>query len=186
MSGAGDGGYGFKLVDETNVLIPDDVFKALVTIDEDGPRPVAPADTMQALQEVRLEKSVPLNVRRAFQMALGAMAYAYWYYPLLTLAAQQILRVADFASDIFARERGMDLQYSLAARLKALAKDGAVDELQLRRWEGIRRLRNSATHPSFQQIWGPAQAIDVARAVADAINTLPWASSPQDRPNQEA
>ena len=177
MSNPDDPIYGFKLVDESNVLTPDEVFNALVTIDEDGPRSVAPSDTLRNLREVQLDDAVPLDVRRAFQMALGAMAYAYWYYPLFTLAAQQILRVADFASDVFARERGFDLQYSLAARLKTLAKAQAIDELQLRRWEGIRRLRNSATHPSFQQIWGPAQAIDIARAVADAINTLPWSSA---------
>jgi hypothetical protein len=108
-------------------------------------------------------------------MALGSLAYAYWYYPLYTIGAQQLLRVADYALDQFARGIGLERSYSLADRIEKLASQGVLgDEADISRWQLIRRLRNKVTHPTFQEIWGLPQAHDVAQSVAEAISALPW------------
>ncbi|MGA3037429.1 MAG: hypothetical protein ABSE64_08060 [Vulcanimicrobiaceae bacterium] len=59
-------------------------------------------------------------------------------------------------------------------RISHLAQLGYLSARAQNVWEGIRRLRNSATHPETQQIWGIAQAVQIAEAVAEAISTLPW------------
>ena len=113
-------------------------------------------------------------------MALGSLPYAYWYYPLYTLGAQQLLRVADYALDQFARNAGLEQPYSLASRIQELSSSGALSDEDVRRWQLIRRLRNKVAHPTFQKIWGLPQACDVAQSVAEAIAALPWDSgSPQ-------
>jgi hypothetical protein len=171
-------GYGFKIPDRSNLLEPDPLSKVFSTIDEYGSRPFSSDDIFCALEPIRLTAPVPHEVRRAFQMALGSLPYAYWYYPLYTIGAQQLLRVADFALDQFARNVGLERSYSLGERIQRLSATGALADDNLRRWQLIRRLRNSATHPGFQEVWGLPQARDVAQSVAEAIGALPWTGGP--------
>ncbi len=174
-------GYGFKIPDASNVLEPDPLSKVFSALDEHGARPFEPDDILRVLAPIRLTAPVPYEVRRAFQMAFGSLPYAYWYYPLFTLGAQQLLRVADYALDQFARGVGLERPYSLADRIQKLSSSGALSDEDVRRWQLIRRLRNKVTHPTFQEVWGLAQTCDVARSVAEAIAALPWTGgSPQD------
>jgi hypothetical protein len=173
-------GYGFKIPDASNVIEPDPLSNVFSALDTQGSRPFEPDDILRALAPIRLTTPVPYEVRRAFQMALGSLPYAYWYYPLYTLGAQQLLRVADYALDQFARGVGLEKPYSLADRIQKLSSSGALSDEGVRRWQLIRRLRNKVTHPTFQEIWGLPQACDVAQSVAGAIAALPWdSSSPQ-------
>jgi uncharacterized protein DUF4145 len=166
--------YGFKIPDVDNVLDPDPLSKIMYSMEDGVARPMAPNDILRALETIRLSEEIPLDVRRAYRTALGAMAYAYWYYPLYTMTAQQLLRVADFALDVFMKGRGIQRQYGLASRIADLSRTEIISDEQRTQWDAIRRLRNSVTHPNFHQTWGIAQAYDVAKVVADAISSLPW------------
>jgi hypothetical protein len=172
--------YGFKIPDASNVLEPDPLSKAFSTLDEHGTRSFVPEDILRALAPARLESHVPHEVRRAFRVALGSLPYAYWYYPLYTMGSQQLLRVADYALDQFARTAGMERPYSMADRIQKLSSSGLLSESDASRWQLIRRLRNMVTHPTFQEIWSLRQACDVADSVAEAINALPWSGKASD------
>jgi hypothetical protein len=50
------------------------------------------------LTAINLSSKAPLEVRRAFLFTRNAMCYGYWYYPLFTIATDQLLRIADFAA----------------------------------------------------------------------------------------
>ena len=44
-----------------------------------------------------LSKSVPENVRALFEVARRSSAYGYFFYPLYTLACEQLFRIAEAA-----------------------------------------------------------------------------------------
>jgi hypothetical protein len=45
----------------------------------------------------KLNVAVPDNVQVLFEVARGALAYGYFFYPLYTLAAEQLFRVGEAA-----------------------------------------------------------------------------------------
>ncbi len=124
---------------------------------------------------LHLSPFIPEDVREAFHFATGAVGYAYFYSPIFTLMSQQILRVADFAIDrLFDRRGIVPKPERFSERIAVLAKRGLLSEAEANRWDGIRRLRNSATHPKFQEDWGQGMSFELIRTVATAIGNLPW------------
>ena len=87
---------GFKVVDATNVLAIDPLVGGLATMRPDGTiEPTAERDFAHTLAAIDIKPHVPLEVRRGFLFARNSMCYGYWCYGMLTLGAQQMLRVAD-------------------------------------------------------------------------------------------
>jgi len=168
------GGLGFKIPSVDSILDPDLISDALISDDDGTQDKLTPAYILHAIESIQLDAAVPLEVRRSFQMALGAMIYGYWYYPLYTLVSQQILRVGDFALDYFARTVGVAKPLPISARIRELYDAGLLSLEDRDHWEAIRRLRNSVAHPASTQIWPLSHAIDVAQLVAGAIAVLPW------------
>lgn len=115
------------------------------------------------------------DVQEAFWLAAGAIGYAQFYSPILTLVSQQILRVADFALDQFCiQKKSVKDREPFFARLKRLRSADLIGPQQYNRWDGLRSLRNAATHPRFVEQLSQAMALELIRTVAEAINALPW------------
>lgn len=123
---------------------------------------------------LKFDMAVPDDVCEAFVFATGAIGYAYFYGPILTLVSHQVLRVADFALDRFFDRRGIEKPRTFGERLQRLKNDGLLSGPEYNRWDGIRRLRNAATHPDFQDEWNPAMSLQMIRAAVTAISALPW------------
>lgn len=166
--------FGFKSVDATNISNPDPVSATLYTLTPDGARPMISADWVKPIIAITLPEAIPFEVRRAFVCARDAMCYAYWYYPLLTLMAQQLLRVGDFATDVACRHHAIAPIRSFGRRVAKLLEVGVIPSGDATLWEGILHMRNHSTHPSFQEIWGPGMAIPIAQRVADGIGGMSW------------
>ena len=58
---------------------------------------VKPADWLKAAQLAQMNLVVPEKVRSLFEAARGMFVYGYLYYPLCTLAAEQLYRVFEAA-----------------------------------------------------------------------------------------
>ena len=124
---------------------------------------------------------MPIEVRNAFEFAKGGLGYGYFYYPLVTIVGQQVLRVADFAIDQLLLNLNITPKpRSFARRLQRLYKDGLINDALLHRWDALRNLRNSATHPDFQHFWLPADAVRTFRLVGEMISALPWPTKGSD------
>lgn len=180
MSGEVADHPGFKQTTVENWLEPDPLMGALVNIDvRDGSViPVEGTDWIHFVNELSISHAVPQEVQQAFRFATGAIGYAYFYYPMFTIISQQVLRVADFAIDKLFDARGMKKPHSFERRLAILADNGLLNEMEAEHWDGLRRLRNSATHPAWQQNWGLGMSLDLIRVVAEAISNLPWPIEP--------
>lgn len=180
----------FKLTTADNWLDPDPLCTLLYKLDHrDGSvSPMDGRDWINYVNRIPLGGLVPQEVRDAYEFPRGAVGYGYFYYPLFTLVMQQMLRVADFAVQRLFELRD-DLpkprRQNFDSRLRVLRDSGfltggSIPEVQAQtrepgsftRWDAIRRLRNSATHPEWQQTWG--HNLEQIRNIAELLSTLPW------------
>lgn len=118
----------------------------------------------------KLTGDVPVDIRRLHNVARGAMLYAYFFYPIMTLAAEQLYRVVDAA--LATRMRHLDPQQTFGRRIKAAIKDGVISERERRRWEAVRELRNMASHAEGQSIYAPGMALMTLATATEQINGL--------------
>jgi hypothetical protein len=170
---------GFKLTTVGNWLEPDPLMAALVNLNHStgAVTPTQGTDWIAYVARTPLDEHVPFEVWAAFNFAAGAIGYAHFYYPLLTIVSQQVLRVADYAVDRLFEALGKTKVNSLARRLEILQLEVLISEGEFHRWDGIRRLRNKATHPAWQENWGHAMSLQLIETVSLAISALPWSKS---------
>lgn len=168
-------GFGFKIVTLRNVLEVDPVVADHVTLNHatGAVRAQAPEDWVPLVMGITLDSAVPHEVRKMFTFAQGAMCYAHWYYPLLTLISHDLLRVADFATVEACRERGL-VSKTMHKRIAALVAHGAIAPRDERLWSSIRDARNRTTHPPTQSIYGFGLAFDILRTIRDLIESVAW------------
>lgn len=177
---------GFKIVDAENVLAVDPIVAGLATMAPDGTiRPTAEDDFVRVFAAIDVKPHVPFEVRRGFMFARNAMCYGYWCYGMLTLGAQQMLRVADDALAHVARERGHTDRLNFADRIRKLVEVGDIPLEDALTWDGVRNLRNSATHQRFQQIWSPGMAAQMISTVATLLDRVAWPPQPEPLTTQQ-
>lgn len=170
---------GFKIVTVENVLETDPVIASMVVMNHTTGevREQGPQDWIPLIMGVALDDQVPQEVRRSFAFAQGAMCYAHWYYPLLTLISHDLLRVADFATVEACRQRGIKAK-TFKERIAALTVAGGIALTDEPVWTNIRSHRNHATHPTAQSIYSLGMAYKILTVVQTLINRIQWAASP--------
>jgi hypothetical protein len=89
--------FGFKKITPSNWLDPDKVLRGFVKMSSTGAQPLTADDYLRHILSPELIESVPKDVRALFEVARGAMIYGYFFYPLFTLAAEQLFRVSEAA-----------------------------------------------------------------------------------------
>lgn len=178
-------GHKTKRLTIENWLEPDPVSTLLAVVDRrDGSvRPLAPADYVQPALQPQLGANVPEDICDLFEVARGALAYGYYFYPLLTLAADQCFRVAEAAADMKAAELGCPKKVrTFNEKIDWLASQGVVSAQDQESWHGLRELRNRASHPRRQHIFTPGIAFNIFHHVADLVNAL-FGSNPASPPS---
>lgn len=171
---------GFKQVTADNWLEPDPMSTIFVSLLPDGQtQPTSSDEWLQLILEPQLADAVPEEVRRLFEVARGAMVYGYLFYPLYTLAAEQLFRVADAA--VFHKCKLLGYQEQrrpgkerdpLAIKIDWLIKQLGLTSDDRMRWQSIRQLRNYVSHPDQQTIMIPAWSVRILRDITENINQL--------------
>lgn len=137
---------------------------------------------VKRVMEPTLIDAVPEDVRKLFEVARGSILYGWFFYPLLTLASEQIYRVQEAA----VRERcilagiptetlkknGDRKPIGFNALLDKLRKHGILPADEDSAWENTKDLRNLVSHPRRQSINVPSAAIMTVRVAARRINQL--------------
>ncbi len=169
---------GFKDLNLENYLEPDEMMRPFVTLDASGTsRPIPQEQWANEMLGVTLSERVPVEVRRLFAVARGAMLYGWFFYPLFTLASEQLLRTAEASIALKCRALGAPRKVSgFFARIEWLREAGLFSEQAASIWHSVRELRNSASHPSDQMILMPGHALSVLARTAQEIDRL-YASS---------
>jgi len=101
------------------------------------------------------------------------MLYGCFFYPLFTLASEQLLRAAEAAVTVRCRELAAPITIkTLFERITWLCEAGVLSKEEGELWHSLRKLRNSASHPSYQMIFMPGQAVTFLERIAADINAL--------------
>jgi len=160
---------GFKVITVENWLKPDPVW----TFGVEAELSSWANDWVQAVLELNLAPSVPLEVRKLFETARGAMVYSPMFYPLLTIGSEQVFRVHEAAVSMRCVEMGAPSKLrSLRDKISWLTENGTISREDKTRWDAVRHMRNVASHPSDQSIHSPAMAIMTLEASVSLINSL--------------
>jgi hypothetical protein len=121
----------------------------------------------------KLNATVPANVRVLFEVARGSLVYGYFFYPLYTLAAEQLFRVGEAAvSTKFVLVGGGNPKRSFQKKLEYLRDNAVITKTDLAQWDTIRQFRNLVSHPEIQNIFPPGRIAGMLNHVADIINSL--------------
>lgn len=169
---------GFKRLTSENVQLPDPVVSAFVrySMQDDSIQTVSTEEWAQIFLSVELSEHVPLEVRQLFAVARGTLVYGFFFYPLYTLGAEQMLRVAETAVAQKCRDVGVSAKklerMSYRKRVKRLAHEGVFEPTAQLRWNLRHELRNLASHPEDQSIFTPGFAIDELKRIASDIDGL--------------
>ncbi len=131
--------------------------------------------------EPKLIAAVPEEVVRLFEVARGSILYGWFFYPLLTLASEQMHRVMEAAVRARCKTSGISLTNSVNGRTVTLNFHAMIGELhgrgiirdeELGVWHATRRLRNWSSHPTAQAIFPPGAALSEIDVTARHINQL--------------
>jgi hypothetical protein len=165
---------GFKALTEANWSKPDPTTLLFGRLTADGPRSVTGEEWLKICLAPILNKSVPIQVRRIYEVSRGSLAYGYYFYPLYTLAYQQLYRVLDTATLYKCRaENAPKMETnSFSKRIDWLFKQCFLPPEDRIVWDACRRLRNYYSHPEDQTIMGPNIALGELHVTADRINQL--------------
>lgn len=160
----------FRQLTSSNWAEADPILQRLAVIRPDGSQsPVSGAGLVEGFLSIRLNEAVPRPIRAMFEVARGTMCYGYFFYPLYTLGAEQLYRVAEAGI----RHRcGGKKSARLAALIDQLVAEGVVPEDQRGRLDALRLLRNHSSHPEDQTILWPGDARNTVERVGALLNAL--------------
>ena len=170
MATSGPNEFGFKRLTVANWLAVDPAWRG-VLMSSSLPNP---SDAwVNYITRIELDPTVPLTIRRLFEMARGSLAYSLMYYPLLTLGAEQIFRVLETAASAKCEALSAPPKVkTFEKKIDWLLTHGALTIEQQARWHAIRHLRNEASHPQDQSIILPGMALSALEVAVELINLL--------------
>jgi hypothetical protein len=165
---------GIKKLSPENWLKPDLASTVWTSrIDAEGVHLIDVEDRLREILEPTLDETVPDEVRRLFEVARGALAYGWFFYPLYKLASEQLYRVADAATAHKCREmRAPNSRDTFSKRIDWLVENGVISEPDKFNWDTTRLGRNLGSHPERQNIGLPGGAMRTLRRMAERINAL--------------
>ncbi|MBD8900446.1 DUF4145 domain-containing protein [Rhodanobacter sp. DHG33] len=123
-------------------------------------------------KSVTLSTSAPENVQSLFTTTINALVYSYFYYPLMTLCADQLLRVVETAVQEKCKQLGAPAFHTLGSAIDWLIARKIIPHTDCDRWSAMRTLRNFSAHPRSQLIANVAMMRMQVEASAELINSL--------------
>lgn len=101
------------------------------------------------------------------------MLYGYFFYPLFTLAYEQLLRVAEAAISEKCNLINVEkINSKFKSKLDCLRKIGILSDHEYHLWNSFRELRNIASHPEQQTILPPGVTLRFISDISESINAL--------------
>jgi hypothetical protein len=165
---------GIKELTPTNWREPDPVMSAFGRLDPDrGVMPMLAEDWASLIMEVDINPLAPEEIRILFAVGRGTMLYGWFYYPLYAIGEDQLHRVAECAvSHRFTELGGPAKARTFAARIRWLNQQGVIPDDEVHRWDAIREIRNIGSHPDFQRVGPPGQALSTLKIIAQSIDQV--------------
>ncbi len=175
---------GFKKLTPENWLKPDSVMHAFGRLSPEGKLYVPTGEEWASVvMGIEMVEGVPLEIRRLFAVAKGALCYGYFFFPLYSLASEQLSRVAEAAvahkynslggpKRVRKTPESRPRNASFQDKLGYLRREGLITERDAIWWGAIREARNDASHPQDHRPQIPVHAVGRAEELAKRVNGL--------------
>jgi len=143
-----------------------------------------PEEWLAALAKPQLSKHVPQSIKKLFEASRGAMAYGWFHRAILNLASDQIFRVCELAAIRRADRAGITTAYPRNSSekkprnrpfsdiVKDLEKGGIINGIDVERWNGFVKGRNTVSHPKTHTQALPEGALGVLTFSCACVNNL--------------
>jgi len=169
-------GLGFKALSIENWLEPESFLSVIKTISPtDGTIiEISREQWLNRFLKPQLKAAVPFEIRKLFEVARGAATYGYFFWPLYTLAGQQLYRVAEAALSEKCKSLGASRRKikRFQDKISFLQKAHVIPQQDWIWWDSIRQMRNITSHPKTQTIVMPHDTLYDLSSVAKHINAL--------------
>jgi len=130
-------------------------------------------DWFKAVFKYNLSKEVPIDIQELFYVAQGAMLYGYYFYPLFTLATEQLFRVVEAAVTKKCKLiNGLTEKAKFEKKINFLIRIGIIKKEDKNTWLNLKKLRNRTSHPVNQNIFPPSISIRMLETTSKLINAL--------------
>ncbi len=166
---------GFKHLTEDNWLEYDhfNSYKVRVSLVDGHTEPINHDERRHQVLNIGLQEAVPIEIRRMFEVARGALIYGYFFYPLYALGAEQLFRVAEAAMTFKIKQLGAKTErMRFEKKIEYLVLNQVISAQKAEAWHDIRQLRNAASHLNIQSLFDSGDAIFILRFIADKVNSL--------------
>ena len=167
--------YGFKNITVDNWLNPDKLSSSFARFSSTTGKAqtISGEDWVRAILKPKLDMSVPKDIQALFEVARGALVYGYFFYPLYTLAGQQLFRIAEAAVTLKCKLIGAPSRVKgFKNKIDYLVSKNIIVESNRSSWHGVRELRNIASHPKSQSIMPPGNWVGMLEHMTVKINSL--------------
>lgn len=163
-----------KKLSPANWLTPDATLRGFVRLSPEGKsHSISGEEWLNEILRPSINESVPIEMRKLFEVARGTLAYGYFFYPIYTIGIEQLYRVVESAVGYKCME--MDAPKNIDSFKKEigwLIENNIIPKNEILHWESIRELRNIASHPKSQSINMPVDALRLVVSVAQDLNFL--------------
>lgn len=166
---------GIKILTTENWLQPDptSTIFAQISSSDGSVSSMSGDDWVKLFLKPSLVDSVPEEVRKLFEVARGALAYGYFFYPLYTLAGEQLFRVVECAISAKCQLLGAPKRIkNFQDKIKFLSNKNIISNQDVVWWDAVRNLRNITSHPQQQNILPPGAIATTLYRIAEQINGL--------------
>ena len=166
---------GFKKLTLENWQKPDEINKYFIkrNFSTGETKEITENDRTKLFLKYELSENVPINVRKQFETARGALLYGYYFYPLFALGIDQLYRVAESAITHKCVNLSLtNKDSSYRKKLNQLKKHKIIDKDEFRKWESFRELRNLYTHSTSQSLYPHWEADFTLKSITKEINSL--------------
>lgn len=155
-------GTKLKKVNRDNYYEPDEICKLLrnVEIETGQISTVTEVDFINAIKDVKLHYSIPLDIRNMFEVAKALFSYGFLYYQFCTLALEQALKSLEaLISQKYTLAGGPETTKNghvpgLKFKIDFLYSKGIIRNILKEKVDVFRHLRNQSFHPTYQQVIG--------------------------------
>jgi Domain of unknown function (DUF4145) len=170
MNASPQNALGLKVLTGTNWLETDPAWEGVI-ISLSGPD--ASTGWVNDLMRVQLDQTIPVAIRKIFEVARGTLVYSLMFYPLLTLGAEQLFRVLEAAVSLRCEALAAPPKLkTFNNKIEWLAKQRHIPPEQLSRWHAMRKLRNLSSHPTDQSIFSVGMTITILDTVSELVSAL--------------
>jgi len=163
-----------KIVTKENWCEADPTSSILMKVDKGVPISMTGDDWAELFSKPQLSENVPENIRELFEVARGSIVYGYLFYPLATLACEQLFRVVETAltekcKAVMAPKGSTN---SFDKKTKYLLEKGSISDVESDTIHGFRKMRNKASHPDRQFKYPIGVLYPFLESIASLINKL--------------